>query len=163
MRVIVVGGGDTGTSPTAQMINLSTLSPSWGSPTSIPDGRPRVMSQDEDRDVVLRVVAPPTFPLEVGPRAANRAEHVPSENPRANVRESSRREGLIDSGCATIRPKEGPLERARREGPLMQICPAHAEGILKILTRAGSVSVKRDGKALNSNSCHFHPSFGIDA
>jgi hypothetical protein len=42
VRVIVVGGGDTGTSPTAQMINLSTFSPSWGPPTSIPDGRSRV-------------------------------------------------------------------------------------------------------------------------
>jgi len=42
VRVIVVGGGDTGTSPTAQMINLSTLSPSWGPPISIPDGRSRV-------------------------------------------------------------------------------------------------------------------------
>lgn len=42
VRVIVVGGGSTGTSPTAQMINLSTFSPTWGPPASIPDGRPRV-------------------------------------------------------------------------------------------------------------------------
>lgn len=42
VRVIVVGGGDTGTSPTAQMINLSTFAPSWGPPVSIPDGRSRV-------------------------------------------------------------------------------------------------------------------------
>ena len=42
VRVIVVGGGDTGTSPTAQMINLTTLSPAWGPPISIPDGRARV-------------------------------------------------------------------------------------------------------------------------
>jgi hypothetical protein len=42
VRVIVVGGGDTGTSPTAQLINLSTLSPVWGPPTSIPDARSRV-------------------------------------------------------------------------------------------------------------------------
>jgi hypothetical protein len=42
VRVIVVGGGDTGASPTAQTINLSTLSPAWGSPFSIPDGRSRV-------------------------------------------------------------------------------------------------------------------------
>ena len=42
VRVIVVGGGDAGTSPTAQMINLSTFAPSWGPPISIPDGRSRV-------------------------------------------------------------------------------------------------------------------------
>lgn len=42
VRVIVVGGGETGTSPTIQVANLSTLSPSWGGPASIPDGRSRV-------------------------------------------------------------------------------------------------------------------------
>jgi hypothetical protein len=42
VRVVVVGGGDTGSSATAQSINLSTLSPSWGPVSSIPDGRARV-------------------------------------------------------------------------------------------------------------------------
>lgn len=42
VRVIVVGGGSTGTSPTAQVANLSTMSPSWGAPVSMPDGRRRV-------------------------------------------------------------------------------------------------------------------------
>jgi hypothetical protein len=42
VRVVVVGGGDSGSSATAQSINLSTLSPSWGPISSIPDGRARV-------------------------------------------------------------------------------------------------------------------------
>lgn len=42
VRVVVVGGGDRSVSPTVQTINLSVLSPSWSSPSSIPDGRPRV-------------------------------------------------------------------------------------------------------------------------
>lgn len=37
VRVIVVGGGETGNSSTAQTINLSTLSPSWSTPSTIPD------------------------------------------------------------------------------------------------------------------------------
>ena len=41
VRVVVVGGGDSGSSATAQTINLSTLSPAWGPITSIPDGRAR--------------------------------------------------------------------------------------------------------------------------
>ena len=41
-RVIVVGGGDSGTSASAQTINLSTFSPSWAPPTAIPDGRARI-------------------------------------------------------------------------------------------------------------------------
>ena len=42
VRVIVVGGGDSTTNATAQTINLSTLSPTWGPLSSIPDSRPRV-------------------------------------------------------------------------------------------------------------------------
>lgn len=42
VRVIAVGGGPAGTNSSAQMINLSTLSPSWDSSSSIPDGRPRI-------------------------------------------------------------------------------------------------------------------------
>ncbi len=42
VRVVVVGGGDAGSSATAQSINLSTLSPAWGPASSIPDGRARV-------------------------------------------------------------------------------------------------------------------------
>jgi hypothetical protein len=41
VRVVVVGGGDSGSGATAQSINLSTLSPSWGPVTSVPDGRVR--------------------------------------------------------------------------------------------------------------------------
>jgi hypothetical protein len=42
VRVIAVGGGDTNTSSTVELANLSTLSPSWGPRVSIPDGRSRV-------------------------------------------------------------------------------------------------------------------------
>jgi hypothetical protein len=39
----------------------------------------------------------------------------------------------------------------------------HAERIPDVLIRASSVSVKRDGKALNSDACHFHAFLSIDA
>jgi hypothetical protein len=42
VRVTAIGGGPAGTNSTAQTINLSTLSPSWGPTTTIPDGRPRI-------------------------------------------------------------------------------------------------------------------------
>lgn len=42
VRVVVVGGGPAGTNATAQTINLSTLSPSWGPASTIPDGRARI-------------------------------------------------------------------------------------------------------------------------
>lgn len=42
VRVTVIGGGPVGTNATAQTINLSTLSPTWGPTSTIPDGRARV-------------------------------------------------------------------------------------------------------------------------
>jgi hypothetical protein len=42
VRVVVVGGGGSGSNATAQSINLSTLSPAWGPISSIPDGHARV-------------------------------------------------------------------------------------------------------------------------
>lgn len=42
VRVAAIGGGTAATNSTAQMINLSTLSPTWGSTSTIPDGRARV-------------------------------------------------------------------------------------------------------------------------
>ncbi|MGH8537080.1 MAG: galactose oxidase-like domain-containing protein, partial [Gammaproteobacteria bacterium] len=42
VRVTVIGGGPVGTNATAQTINLSTLSPTWGPTTTIPDGRARI-------------------------------------------------------------------------------------------------------------------------
>lgn len=42
VRAIVVGGGDSSAKATLQMINLSTFSPTWGAPVSIPDGRDRI-------------------------------------------------------------------------------------------------------------------------
>ncbi len=42
VRITVVGGGATGTNATAQSINLSTLSPTWGPASTIPDGRARI-------------------------------------------------------------------------------------------------------------------------
>src|SRR5258708_30182679 len=41
--------------------------------------------------------------------------------------------------------------------------PAHGERIPDVLIRTSSVSVKRDGKALNSDACHFHAFLSIDA
>jgi hypothetical protein len=45
----------------------------------------------------------------------------------------------------------------------VQICPTHAERIPDVLIRTSSVSVKRDGKALNSDACHYHAFLSIDA
>jgi hypothetical protein len=69
------------------------------------DGRPRVMSQDESWNVIGRVVPPPAFPVQVGPRTANRSEHVSSENPGADILEAPRSEVVIDPRCPAVGAK----------------------------------------------------------
>ena len=44
----------------------------------------------------------------------------------------------------------------------MQISPAHAERILEVLIRTRSVSVERNGKALNSDACNSRTFLSID-
>ena len=105
------------------------------------DGRARVMSQDEDRHVIGWVVAPPAFPVQIGPRTANRSEHVPPENPCADILESPCGEVIVHPGRAIARAVD-PLERSRRNEPLVQVFAAHAEGVGSVLIRAGSVAVK---------------------
>jgi hypothetical protein len=48
------------------------------------------------------------------------------------------------------------VSQSAHVNPLEQsLAPAHAERIPDVLIRTSSVSVKRDGKALNSDACHL--------
>jgi hypothetical protein len=125
------------------------------------DGWTRMVSQDEDRNVVRGTVSPPSLPVHVRPGAANRSEHVSPENPCADIPKSACGEVVVDPGCAAFLAKQGPLERACREQPLVQIGPANAERVVEILVRACSVSIERDGETVNANSCHLR-SLGVD-
>lgn len=70
-----------------------------------------VMSQDEDGNVIGRIVAPPAGPTHVRPRAANGTEHIPSEDPGADVPKAAGGELVVDSGCTGVLAEERLLER----------------------------------------------------
>src|SRR6266545_5705812 len=55
------------------------------------NGWTRMMSQDEDWNVIRRIVSPPAFPVHIRPGTENRSEHVPSENPCPNILRAARR------------------------------------------------------------------------
>jgi hypothetical protein len=120
------------------------------------------MRQDEDRNVVGRIVAPPTLPGHIRPRAANRPEHVSPEDPGAHASGAPRSEIVIDPVRATVLVMHLP-PTAGANDPVMQGLAAHAERIFNTLIRARSVAIKRDGEALNSNSRHRHASVWIAA
>src|SRR5262245_6208048 len=62
-----------------------------------PERRARVMRQDKHRSVIRRLLAPPASPTLVRPRAANRAEHVSSQDPRSERPEALLRNLVIDT------------------------------------------------------------------
>jgi hypothetical protein len=125
-------------------------------------GRARVMSQDENWNVIGWVVPPPALPGHVRPGATNRSEDVPPEDPGTKFLGAPRSEIVINPSRATFLSMHLPPS-ASGNYPVVQGFTADAERIVNALTRTRSVAVKRDGKALNADSRHFHASVWIDA
>jgi hypothetical protein len=90
--------------------------------------RARMVGQHEHRHVVGRVRPPPALPGIVGPRPADRAEHVAAEDPGAEVLEPGRGELLVDAGAA-FAAAEHLLEGSGRKDPFVQRHAADAERI----------------------------------
>ncbi len=57
--------------------------------------RARVVRQYEGGNMVRRTVTPPAIPLQVQPGSADRAEHVPPQDPRADIPEAARGEIIV--------------------------------------------------------------------
>ena len=62
----------------------------------------RVMAEHEDRHVKRRVVAPPTFPIFVGPFSSDRPEHIAADDPRANIRKTTRCKIIVHPRCSPV-------------------------------------------------------------
>src|SRR5258706_471788 len=100
--------------------------------------RPRVMRQHEDRRVIGRLIAPPALPAVIGPRAADRTEHVASKNPGTDSVEALLRNSVVDSRLSIVMPVH-LAPQARVEEPLHQLRAPDAQRILEILVRPGTV------------------------
>src|ERR1700758_4397093 len=105
-----------------------------------PERSPRMMRQHEDGRVIRRLVAPPTLPVLVRPRAPDRTEHVAPENPGADPGKALLRHSVIDSGLSVVVAVHLP-PYASGEEPLHQLRAPDAERILEILVRPGTVPV----------------------
>src|SRR6202158_6610120 len=91
--------------------------------------------QHEHRVVVRRVVPPPTLPFLVGPRPADRAEHVASHDRGADAGVARDQEPLVDALVAALLADHATAVTSR-EDPLVQLRPADAERGFKALGRA---------------------------
>jgi len=104
--------------------------------------------EHEDRRVIGRLLAPPAAPALVGPRPADRAEHVASEDPRSDAVESSRRDVLIEAGLTLARPVHA-LEGPRVEEPIEKLRTAQAERMLEVLTGARAEPIDGNRERMN--------------
>src|SRR5208337_2930555 len=105
-----------------------------------PERRTTVMRQHKNGRVIRRQVTPPAFPAIVRPRASDRTEHVTSKNPGADSGKAFLSNSVVDSRLSVIIAMHPPPYPCVKE-PLHQLRAAHAERILEILVRPGTVSV----------------------
>src|SRR2546421_3164181 len=114
------------------------------------------MGEDKDRDVVGRIVAPPTGPALV-PRAVAAPEHLAPHDVGADIREETAdhfRVCCIGSALLTmLLPPAGRLEQ-----PLVQADAAFPDRVLKALVRPSDKTVERDGDLARDGAHAFKTS-----
>src|SRR5260370_30766627 len=84
--------------------------------------------QHEHRVVVRWVVAPPTLPFLVGPRPADRAEHVAPHDRGADAGVARDHEPLVNALLAALLANHATAVTCR-EDPLVQPRPAHPDRV----------------------------------
>src|SRR5262249_39014943 len=117
------------------------------------DRPPRMVREHERRNVIRRLLAPPSLPALVGPGAADWAEHVPPQDPRADAGEGHLGHPIVDAGLAAALAV--PLSPgARVEEPLHQLLAPDTQRMLEALVRPGAESIERYAKAHHANFRH---------
>src|SRR5215471_13607604 len=115
--------------------------------------RAAVMRQHEDRSVIGRLVAPPALPAFIRPRSAYRAKHIAPENPGTDSGEALFRNAVVDTGFSIAVAVHLP-PNAGVEEPFHQLGASDAKGVLKVLIRAGAITVDGNGEALDAEFRH---------
>ena len=113
-----------------------------GRPALHLERRALMVGEDEHRGVVRRILAPPTPPLVVLPRASDRPEHVAPHDRRADVLAPRRGMPVVDGRLPSLLAV--PLTPAPcREHPFVDRLAALAEWIVEALVGPGDVPVER--------------------
>ena len=117
-----------------------------GRPAVHDEGGAGMVGEHEDRHVIGRVVAPPALPAFIRPRPPDRTEHVATQDPSADILETTLREIIVNAGRTPILAEHRP-EGLGRKCPLMERHAAFAERIVQALVRTGAITVKGEGEA----------------
>lgn len=114
----------------------------------------RVVREHEYGDMIDGVLAPPTSPTLVRPWTTNRPEHVPAEDPCANVLEPSGGVFIVDARLPAIATKQPLLNGSSGNQPAMKRGAADAQWIGDVLVRASAEAVQRNGETLYAKPGH---------
>ena len=101
-----------------------------------------MVGQNKHRDMIDRIVSPPTPPALIWPGSANRPEHVPADNPGPDILEAPGGKVFINACLTAIATEKVLLKRPCRQGPTMKRGAAHAEWVVDVLVRASAESVQ---------------------
>src|ERR1051325_8195794 len=112
-----------------------------------------MVCEDEHLRVIRRLIAPPAFPLFVGPGTSDWSEHVAAENPRADAGKTLRRHLVVDTGFTSVLAVH-LAPRASVKEPVEDLLAAHTQRMLQVLIRPGRVTIDRCGKAQDAHSWH---------
>src|SRR5579859_375827 len=115
--------------------------------------RPRVVREHKHGRILRRLVAPPPFPRIARPRSPNRPEHIPAQDPRANVLKRLRGHIVVDPRAAAACALH-LSENFGRKKPAVELGPPHPEWILQILSGPGAEPVNRNRKRSYSYFAH---------
>src|SRR6267143_983472 len=84
-------------------------------------------------------------------RSSHGTEHISSQDPRAETRQSFLGDCIVDARFSAIRIALHAVPDARREEPVHEQRATDTEGILKVLFGSGAKPVERYRKAADTN------------
>ena len=111
------------------------------------------MRQHKGRDMIRRIVSPPTFPRIIRPGSTDWAKHIATQDPGAESTKPLFGDFIINSGL-TVRLTVHFPPCACVEEPFHQFWPIDTKWILKVLIRAGTITVNRHRKAVHYEFWH---------
>ena len=77
-------------------------------------------------------------------------EHVPAEDPGADVLETARGEVFVDARGPFVLAEHRLLEGAGRDEPAMELPTADTERMVTVLTGTRAAAINGDGEAVDS-------------
>src|SRR5262245_17800535 len=100
------------------------------------------MGEDENRLMEWRVVAPPTFPRWLPPRAVASAEHIATYDRRSNIFKCFPQYVVICSGFSATHVAVNRSKGLKFEKPVVEMIPSFTKRILDALIRPSDGAVE---------------------